>query len=61
MGKDILDSRMSITIPLKRFQQGSVFHGTGIAYKGWIDVKWMEIENATRTTLTSVAGQAVDS
>ena len=30
-----------------------------LSYKGWIDVKWMEMENATRTTLTSVAGQAV--
>jgi uncharacterized membrane protein (Fun14 family) len=26
-----------------------------LSYKGWIDVKWMEIENATRITLTSVA------
>jgi uncharacterized membrane protein (Fun14 family) len=31
-----------------------------LSYKGWIDVKWMEIESASRTTLTSVAGQAVD-
>jgi uncharacterized membrane protein (Fun14 family) len=34
----------------------------GLAYlscKGWIDVKWTEMENATRTTLTSVVGQAV--
>jgi uncharacterized membrane protein (Fun14 family) len=30
-----------------------------LSYKGWIDVKWMEMENATRTTLTSLAGQAV--
>ncbi len=30
-----------------------------LSYKGWIDVKWMEMENATRTTLTSVVGQAV--
>ncbi len=24
-----------------------------------VDVRWMEIENATKTTLTNVAGQAV--
>jgi len=30
-----------------------------LSYKGWLDVKWMEMENATRTTLTSVVGQAV--
>jgi uncharacterized membrane protein (Fun14 family) len=30
-----------------------------LSYKGWIDVKWMEMENATRTTLTSVVGQPV--
>ena len=26
-------------------------------YKGWIDVKWMEMENATKATLTNVQGQ----
>ena len=30
-----------------------------LSYKGWIDVKWMEMENATKTTLTNLAGQAV--
>jgi uncharacterized membrane protein (Fun14 family) len=30
-----------------------------LSYKGWIDVKWMEMENATRTTLTNIVGQAV--
>ena len=30
-----------------------------LSYKGWIDVKWIEMENATKTTLTNVAGQAV--
>ena len=30
-----------------------------LSYKGWIDVRWMEMENATKTTLTNVAGQAV--
>ena len=30
-----------------------------LSYKGWIDVKWTEMENATRSTLTNVAGQAV--
>jgi uncharacterized membrane protein (Fun14 family) len=28
-----------------------------LSYKGWIAVKWMEMENATKTTLTNVAGQ----
>jgi uncharacterized membrane protein (Fun14 family) len=28
-----------------------------LSYKGWIDIKWVEMENATKTTLTSVAGQ----
>jgi uncharacterized membrane protein (Fun14 family) len=30
-----------------------------LSYRGWIDIKWMEMENATKTTLTNVAGQAV--
>ncbi len=30
-----------------------------LSYKGWIDVRWIEMENATRSTLTNVAGQAV--
>jgi hypothetical protein len=29
------------------------------SYKGWIDVKWIERENATSTTLTNLTGQAV--
>ena len=28
-----------------------------LLYKGWIDVKWIEVENATKTTFTNVAGQ----
>jgi uncharacterized membrane protein (Fun14 family) len=28
-----------------------------LSYRGWIDVKWMEMENATKATLTNVAGQ----
>jgi hypothetical protein len=28
-----------------------------LSYRGWIDVKWIEMENATRATLTNVAGQ----
>jgi uncharacterized membrane protein (Fun14 family) len=28
-----------------------------LSYKGWIDVKWVEIENATRNALTIVRGQ----
>ena len=31
---------------------------TYLSYRGWIDVRWMEMENATKTTLTNVAGQA---
>jgi uncharacterized membrane protein (Fun14 family) len=30
-----------------------------LSYKVWIDVKWMEMENAARTTLTSVERQVV--
>jgi uncharacterized membrane protein (Fun14 family) len=30
-----------------------------LSYRGWIDVKWIAMENTTRSTLTSVAGQAV--
>jgi uncharacterized membrane protein (Fun14 family) len=30
-----------------------------LSYKGWIDVKWVEMESATRTALTNVVGQAV--
>ena len=30
-----------------------------LSYKGWIDVKWIEMENATKATLTNVVGQAV--
>jgi len=29
-----------------------------LSYKGWIDVKWMEMENATRAISEDVAGQA---
>lgn len=35
---------------------------TGLAYlsyKGWIDVRWVAMESAARTTLTNVAGPAV--
>jgi uncharacterized membrane protein (Fun14 family) len=28
-----------------------------LSYRGWIDVKWIEMENATKATLTNVAGQ----
>jgi uncharacterized membrane protein (Fun14 family) len=28
-----------------------------LSYKGLIDVKWIEIENTAKTTLTNVAGQ----
>jgi uncharacterized membrane protein (Fun14 family) len=30
-----------------------------LLYRGWIDVKWVAMENATKNTLTNVAGQAV--
>jgi uncharacterized membrane protein (Fun14 family) len=30
-----------------------------LSYRGWIDVKWMEMENATKAALTNVAGQAI--
>ena len=30
-----------------------------LSYKGFIDVKWVALENVTRNTLTGVAGQAV--
>jgi uncharacterized membrane protein (Fun14 family) len=30
-----------------------------LSYKEWVDVKWVEMENATRSTLTSVGGQVV--
>ena len=28
-----------------------------LSYRGWVEVKWMEYENATKTTLSNVAGQ----
>jgi uncharacterized membrane protein (Fun14 family) len=30
-----------------------------LSYKGWIEVKWLEIENATMSTLSTVEGQMV--
>ncbi len=30
-----------------------------LSYRGWIDVKWIEMENVTKTTMTNVAGQAL--
>lgn len=30
-----------------------------LSYRRWVEVNWMEIENATKTTLSNVAGQAV--
>jgi uncharacterized membrane protein (Fun14 family) len=30
-----------------------------LSYKGWIEVKWLEMENATMTTLSTVEGQIV--
>jgi uncharacterized membrane protein (Fun14 family) len=28
-----------------------------LSYRGWIDVKWIEMENTAKNTLTNVAGQ----
>ena len=30
-----------------------------LSYKGWLDVKWILIENATKSTLTDITSQAV--
>jgi uncharacterized membrane protein (Fun14 family) len=30
-----------------------------LSYKGWIDVKWVEMENATKNALTNLIGQAI--
>jgi uncharacterized membrane protein (Fun14 family) len=30
-----------------------------LSYRGWINARWIEMENATKVTLTNVAGQAV--
>jgi uncharacterized membrane protein (Fun14 family) len=30
-----------------------------LSYKGWIDVRWTEMENATRSTLADVTTQAL--
>ena len=32
-----------------------------LAYKGWVDVKWIAIENATKSTLTNMTNQAIHS
>jgi uncharacterized membrane protein (Fun14 family) len=31
-----------------------------ISYRGWIEVKWVEMENATRNTLTNASLQVVN-
>jgi uncharacterized membrane protein (Fun14 family) len=31
-----------------------------LSYKGWIDIKWLEMENATMSTLSSVEGHVVE-
>jgi uncharacterized membrane protein (Fun14 family) len=31
-----------------------------LSYKGWIDVKWVAMEDASRSTLTNVSEQAVN-
>jgi uncharacterized membrane protein (Fun14 family) len=36
-----------VTVVVGLFVAGIAY----LSYRGWIDVKWMEIENATRTTL----------
>jgi uncharacterized membrane protein (Fun14 family) len=30
-----------------------------LSYKGWLDVKWIPIENATKSTLTDITNQAI--
>jgi uncharacterized membrane protein (Fun14 family) len=30
-----------------------------LSYKGWLDVKWIAIENATKSTLISMTNQAI--
>jgi hypothetical protein len=32
-------------------------HDSYLLYRGWIDIRWIEMENATKATLTNVAGQ----
>jgi uncharacterized membrane protein (Fun14 family) len=31
-----------------------------LSYKGWLDVKWIPIESATKSTLTDITDQAMD-
>lgn len=30
-----------------------------LSYKGWLDVKWIPIENTTKSTLTDITNQAI--
>lgn len=30
-----------------------------LSYKGWLDVKWIPIENAAKSTLTEITNQAI--
>jgi uncharacterized membrane protein (Fun14 family) len=30
-----------------------------LSYKGWLDVKWIPIENSAKSTLTGIANQAI--
>ena len=30
-----------------------------LSYKGWLDVKWIPIENAAKSTLTDITNQAI--
>jgi uncharacterized membrane protein (Fun14 family) len=31
-----------------------------LSYRGWINARWIEMENATKVTLTNVAGHALN-
>jgi uncharacterized membrane protein (Fun14 family) len=46
---------MKIAVVIGLFVTGLSY----LSYRGWINVKWIEMENATKATLTNVAGQAV--
>jgi uncharacterized membrane protein (Fun14 family) len=34
---------------------------TYLSYKGWLDVKWIPIENTAKSTLTDITNQAIHS
>ena len=46
---------MTLDLVVGLFVAGLAF----LSYKGWIDVKWTAMENATRSTLAGVTTQAL--